>query len=563
MSDQSNNNAVAGANVVEIDAVVIGAGFGGLRMLHELRGRGLRAQILEAAPDLGGTWYWNRYPGARTDSESWTYAYSFSTELQDEWDWSERFPTQDEVHRYLRHVADKFDLRKDIVFDTRVVSAVYEEETGRWLVTTEDGKRYHCQYLVTALGLLSLPYKPDFDGIDKFEGEWYVTGRWPRENVEFAGKRVAVIGTGATAVQAIPLIAQTAAQLTVFQRTPNYVLPARNYTLTDFERESIRASYDEIWRKARKHPFGYAFDRSGVTKKDVTPDEHRNILERGWETGGFRFIFETFDDITLDQEANEIASEFVRKKIRTIVKDPDTADLLCPKDYPIVSKRPPLGHFYYEAFNRDNVSLIDVSSTPITEITAGGVRVGDDEYSADVIVFATGFDAGTGAYNHIDIRGRGGQTLREKWAEGPRTHLGISVDGFPNMFMVSGPQSPFGNIPVVVEGTVEWIGDAIGHLRMNELDTIEPTAESVESWWQLLQDYINATLLPRGRHSWFLGANIPGKPRGVLFFFGGVGTYRKTCQAAADGGYDGFTIESIHSHRRRAMCTSQLIGGTQ
>ncbi|MGH8240645.1 MAG: flavin-containing monooxygenase, partial [Steroidobacteraceae bacterium] len=249
MSDQSNNHAVAGSNVVEIDAVVIGAGFGGLRMLHELRGRGLRTQVLEAAPDLGGTWYWNRYPGARTDSESWTYAYSFSAELQDEWDWSERFPTQDEVHRYLRHVADKFELRKDIVFDTRVESAVYEEETGRWLVTTEDGKRYDCQYLVTALGLLSLPYKPDFDGIDKFEGEWYVTGRWPRENVEFAGKRVAVIGTGATAVQAIPLIAQTAAQLTVFQRTPNYVLPARNYTLTDFDRESIRASYDEIWRK--------------------------------------------------------------------------------------------------------------------------------------------------------------------------------------------------------------------------------------------------------------------------------------------------------------------------
>ncbi|MFE7418068.1 flavin-containing monooxygenase [Rhodococcus sp. NPDC057529] len=549
MSQQSNNKSVAGVDSVEVDAVVIGAGFGGLRMLHELRGQGLSVQVFEAAPDLGGTWYWNCYPGARTDSESWTYAYSFSKELQDEWDWSERFPTQDEVHRYLRHVADRFDLRKHIAFDTRVVSAVFDEDTGRWLVATEDGQRYNCAYLVTALGLLSLPYKPDFKGIDEFTGEWYLTGRWPREKVDFTGKRVAVIGTGATAVQAVPLIAQTAAQLTVFQRTPNYVLPARNYTMTDFERENIRASYDEIWRKARKHPFGYAFDRAGVTKTDVTPDEHRRILERGWETGGFRFIFETFDDITLDEEANEIASEFVREKIRAIVKDPDTADLLCPKDYPIVSKRPPLGHFYYEAFNRDNVSLVDVSGTSITEITAGGIRVGDDEYPADVIVFATGFDAGTGAYNHIDIRGRSGQTLKDKWAEGPRTHLGITVDGFPNMFMVSGPQSPFGNIPVVVEGTVEWIGQAVGHLRTNELDTIEPTSESVESWWQLLQDYINATLLPQGRHSWFLGANIPGKPRGVLFFFGGVGTYRKTCQAVADSGYNGFTIEGGQSQQ--------------
>ncbi|MFE5705398.1 flavin-containing monooxygenase [Rhodococcus koreensis] len=544
-NDQQDHN---GESLTEVDAVVIGAGIGGLRMLHQLREQGLTVQVFEAAPDLGGTWFWNRYPGARTDSESWTYAYSFSKELQDEWDWSERFPTQDEVYRYLSHVADRFDLRRDIAFDTRVESAVYDEDSARWLVTVAGGRRYRCAYLVTALGLLSLPYKPDFKGLEDFEGQWHVTGRWPQEEVDFTGKRVAIIGTGATAVQAVPLIAQTAAQLTVFQRTPNYVLPARNYTLTDFEREGIRSSYDEIWRKARKHPFGYAFDRAGVTKSDVTPEEHQRILERGWETGGFRFVFETFDDMTLDEEANEIASEFVRNKIRAIVKDPETAELLCPKDYPIVSKRPPLGHFYYEAFNRDNVRLVDISQTPIDEITANGIRVGEDEYTADIIIFATGFDAGTGSYNYIDIRGRGGETLEKKWADGPRTHLGITIDGFPNMFMVSGPQSPFGNIPVVVEGTVEWIGNAVTHLRENGLDTIEPTSEAVASWWQLLQDYINATLLPKGRHSWFLGANIPGKPRGVLFFFGGVGTYRKTCQAAADSGYADFTLDSVAPH---------------
>ncbi len=529
----------------DFEVIVIGAGFGGLRMLHELRRLGLSVKVIEAASDVGGTWYWNRYPGARTDSESWVYAYSFSKELQDDWDWSERFPAQPETLAYLRHVADRFDMRKDIQFNTRVRSAVYDESSNAWTVTTDRGETYTCVYFITAVGVLSLPYMPPFPGLESFEGEWYVTGRWPKERVAFAGKRVAVIGTGATAVQAIPIIAQTAAHLTVFQRTPNYVLPARNYTMTEDERQTIRASYDAIWEQARNHFFGFAMDYAGRTAADVTPEEHQKILERGWETGGFRYLFETFDDIFTDEKSNAVAAEFVRNKIRAIVKDPATAELLCPKDYPLAGKRPPLGHFYYEAFNRENVSLVDVSGNPITEITAKGVRTGTDEYEADVIVFATGFDAVTGSLTGMDIRGKGGATIKEKWASGPRTHLGIGVDGFPNMFMICGPQSPFANIPVVIDGIVEWIGRAIRHLRDNGLASMEATPEAVDSWRQHMDDLVNATVLPKGKRSWFLGDNIPGKPHVVLFFFGGAGAYRQECQAAAERGFEGFATSKI------------------
>jgi cation diffusion facilitator CzcD-associated flavoprotein CzcO len=524
----------------DYDAIVIGAGFGGLRMLHELRQLGLTVKVFEAASDVGGTWYWNRYPGARTDSESWVYAYSFSKELQDDWNWTERFPSQSEALAYLRHVADRFDMRKDIQFHTLVKSAVYDESANVWTVTTDPSQTLTCRYLITAVGVLSTPYTPPFPGIEKFKGESYVTGRWPKERVDFAGKRVAVIGTGATAVQAIPIIAQTAAHLTVFQRTPNYVMPARNYTMTEDERQAIRASYDEIWDQAKKHFFGFAMSPAGRTAADVTPEEHQKILERGWETGGFRYLFETFDDIFTDEKSNAVAAEFVRNKIRAIVKDPATAELLCPKDYPLAGKRPPLGHFYYETFNRPNVSLVDVSRNPITEITANGVRTATDEYAADIIVFATGFDAVTGTMNAMDIRGKAGATIKEKWEAGPRTHLGIAIDGFPNLFMICGPQSPFANIPVVIDGIVDWIGQAIRHLRANDLAAMEPTPDAVERWRRHMDDLVNATVLPKGKRSWFLGDNIPGKPHVVLFYFGGAGTYRQECQAVADRGFEGF-----------------------
>jgi cyclohexanone monooxygenase len=524
------------------DAIVIGAGFAGLRMLHELRQLGLTVKVFEAASDVGGTWYWNRYPGARTDSESWVYAYSFSKELQDEWSWSERFPSQSEALAYLRYVANRFDMYRDIAFNTRIESAVWDERTSHWTVRDQRGRSHTCKVLIAAVGVLSTPYTPPFPGFESFKGESYVTGRWPKERVDFAGKRVAIIGTGATAVQAIPIIAQTASHLTVFQRTPNYVLPARNYTLTDDEREAIRRDYDRIWAQAREHFFGFAMPLAGRMAADVTPEERQRILERGWETGGFRFIFETFDDIFTDDKSNEAAAEFVRNKIRTIVTDPVTAELLCPKDYPLAAKRPPLGHFYYETFNRPNVSLIDISGDPIAEITTHGVRTATRDFEADVIVFATGFDAVTGTLAAMDLRGRSGVTIAEKWHDGPRTHLGIAVDGFPNLFMICGPQSPFANIPVVIDGIVDWIGKALSHMRARGADTMEATPEAVEQWRKHMDELINATVLSKGR-SWFLGDNIPGKPHVTLFHFGGAGVYRQECLAAAAKGFEGFVTK--------------------
>ncbi len=527
---------------VDVDAVVIGAGFGGLRMLHELRQLGLRATVFEAGTDVGGTWYYNRYPGARTDSECWVYAYSFSKELQDEWNWTEKYPSQAEALAYLQHVADRFDMRRDIRFQTRVTAAHFDEAAQVWRVTTDRGDSLRCAWLVTATGPLSTPYKPNFPGIDSFRGEWYLTGRWPKEKVDFAGKRVCVIGTGATAVQVIPLVAQTARQLTVFQRTPNFVMPARNAPMTEFELAAIRMNYDRIWEQARRHVFGFALEPAGRNGADVTPDEQQRILERHWEIGGFRFLFDTFDDILVDADTNRLVADFIRGKIRAIVKDPKTAELLCPTCHPVAARRPPLGHFYYETYNRDNVSLVDVRNDPIVAITEKGVRTETREYETDVIIFATGFDAVTGTLKAIDLRGRGGVSLAEKWAGGPQTYLGMTVDGFPNFFMVGGPQSPFANIPVVIDGCVDWIGRAISHLREHDKLAMEPNAEAVAGWGAHMNDLVNATLMHQSEHNWFMGDNIPGKPHAVLFYFGGAGMYRQECLAAAEQDFQGFDI---------------------
>lgn len=523
------------------DTIVIGAGFGGLRMLHEMRQLDLSTRVFEAGDDVGGTWFWNRYPGARTDSESWVYALPIP-EIQEAWDWTERFPTQPEALAYLNFVADRLDMRRDIRFGTRVTSAEFDEQDNLWTVRTDAGETFRCTYFVPATGPLSVPYKPDFPGLDNFNGEWHLSGHWPHEGVDFAGKRVAVIGTGATAVQIIPIIAHTASDVAVFQRTPNYVIPARNYTLTDEQRAGIRANYDSIWENCRAQFFGMPMEVAGRTIHDVSEEEAHQILEWGWEVGTFRFIFETFDDIFVDPKSNDVVSNFIRAKIRSIVKDPATAELLCPTDYPFVGKRPPLGHFYYETFNRPNVQLVDVSTTPITEITEQGVKVGGDEYPVDIIVFATGFDAVTGSYRGLDIRGRGGLSLADAWADGPRTQLGIGVEGFPNMFMVGGPQTPFANIPVVIDGVAEWIGDAIRYMRTQGVSSMEPTPESVEIWRQTVNAIVDATVLSKGPHSWFLGDNIPGKPRAALFFFGGVGGFREACQQAADANYETFVL---------------------
>ena len=545
MTDRALNITPSGMTenqAAETDAIVIGAGFGGLRMLHELRELGISTRIFEAGTDVGGTWYWNRYPGARTDSESWVYAFSFSKELQDTWNWSEKYPSWSEALAYLRHVADRFDMRKDIQFETKVSAAHYDEIAKRWRVTTDDGATHSCKYLISATGPLSTPYKPKFPGVDSFKGEWYLTGRWPKEKVDFAGKRVCIIGTGATAVQVIPLVAQTAAHLTVFQRTPNFVMPARNAPMTEFELASIRANYDKIWELTREHVFGFALEPAGRNGGDVSPEEAQRILERHWEIGGFRFLFETFDDILTDADTNQLVADFIRNKIRSIVQDPATAELLCPKCHPLAARRPPLGHFYYETFNRDNVSLVDVRDNAITEITPSGIRTASDEYDADIIIFATGFDAVTGTLNAIDIQGRGGATLRDKWEGGPQTYLGITVDEFPNLFMVGGPQSPFANIPVVIDGCVDWIGRTLKHLRDNDLSEIEATTDAAEQWGSHMNDLVNGTLMHLAERSWFMGDNIPGKSHAVLFYFGGAGNYRRECQGAAERGYEGFKL---------------------
>ena len=525
----------------QLDAIVIGAGFGGLRALLELRGLGLETRVLEAGDGVGGTWYWNRYPGARSDSEAWSYCYSFSRELWDEWDWPDRLPGQSDVLAYLDHVADRMDLRKDIVLNAKAIRAEYREPEGDWQVETEGGGSYRSRYLVSAGGILSVPIQPRFDGLETFEGDWYMTSRWPAGGVDVAGKRVAIVGSGATAVQVLPVTAKKAEHVTLFQRTPNYVIPARNRPLEDDEREALKSGYEEIWQQVRNQVFALPIPPANRVADGFPPDEIERILERGWEHGGFHFIFETFDDLLVNERSNALAAEFIRKKIRTIVEDPAVAEALCPQ-YPLMAKRPPLGTEYYEAFNRDNVSLVDVSEVPISEITPAGLRVGDRKVDCDVIIFALGFDAGTGALSAIDVTGRGGVTIREKWREGPRTHLGIMVDEFPNLFMISGPQSPFANIPPVVENSVNWIGKAISAIRAKRAVSIEPEEESVVAWEALLNQYVDATVIRHGSdvRSWFLGANVEGKPTRTQFHFGGATTYFAQLEQAIAADFDEF-----------------------
>jgi cyclohexanone monooxygenase len=534
--------------VRDFDAVVIGAGLSGLRVLRELRDEvGLSVKVFEAATDVGGTWYWNRYPGARTDTESWAYGLSFDRELCEDWTWEERFPGQPEVERYLNHVADRFDLRKDIQFETRVTEATFEEDAAVWRIVTDAGETVTATYLVTAAGLLSDTYEPPFPGIADFAGDWYQTSLWPKQGVDFAGKRVAVIGTGATAIQLIPEVAREAAHLTVFQRTPNYVVPARNHLMPESQVVEINRTWDEMWAHLRKQPFALPIPVSGRVADDV-PDaaERQRVFDQVWETGGFRFIFESFDDLITNQAINDEASDYVRNKIRTIVKDPETAELLCPTGHPFGTKRLPLGHFYYETFNRENVELVSVADNPIERITPRGIELEDgSEHEVDIIVFALGFNAITGALGQVDLRGRGGRTLNEKWAGGASAYLGVAVDEFPNMFVILGPQSPFVNTPPMVERQVDFIGDAIRYLREHELGPVEATAEAVEAWNAECHTGLNETLIPKGLDDrpWFL-RRIPGKPLNVLFYFGGFEAYCDNVQASLDNDLAGFTVGS-------------------
>lgn len=527
----------------EIDVVVVGAGFAGLYLLHRLRALGLTTRVFEAGSGVGGTWYWNRYPGARCDVESMQYSYSFSEELQQEWQWSERFSAQPEILAYANHVADRFDLKRDITFDTRVTAATYDEDARRWTVATDTGKQVSARHFVMATGCLSTARMPDFDGLDSFKGETYHTGQWPHEPVDFTGKRVGVIGTGSSAIQAIPVIAEQAAQVTVFQRTPNYSIPSRNGPMTEEYEQSWKHDYAGYREQARQTRNGILQNPNDFSALSVPEQERRRIYEERWAAGGVAFM-SSFNDLALDKAANDTAAEFVREKIREIVKDAETAELLAPKDYPIGTKRICVDTRYFETYNRDNVTMVDVRNAPIEKITPDGLVTGGRAYEFDAIVFATGFDAMTGTMLAVDIRGRDGLSLRDKWEAGPRTYLGLTAAGFPNMYIITGPGSPsvLSNMIVSIEQHVDWVVDCIDHMRANGLEAIEAEQKAEDDWVDHVNEVASHTLFPRAA-SWYMGANIPGKPRIFMPYIGGFGVYRDKCNAVVANGYVGFRFE--------------------
>ena len=532
------------AHTAMLDAVIIGAGFSGLYELHQLRDRlGLKVRVLEAGGDVGGTWYWNRYPGARCDSESYSYCYSFDPELLQDWNWSERYPGAAEIRRYLGHVADRFDLRRDITFHTRVTSAAYDAAENAWTIRTGDGEVFRARYFITAVGCLSSANVPKIPGLEQFGGDWYHTGQWPHEGVDFSGKRVGLVGTGSTGIQAAPVIAEQAAHLTVFQRTANYSVPARNAPLDPVAIGQVKADYAAIHARMRSNINGHPYVISDESALDVSEAERQRRYEEAWDRGGLSFRG-AFADLLRNFDSNKTASDFIRAKIAQIVKDPETARVLTPTDHPFASKRPPIDTNYFETFNRANVSLVDVRADPIQEITPTGIRTGTAEYELDVIVFATGFDAMTGPLLSIDITGEDGRSLRDDWAAGPRTYLGLQVPGYPNMFTVTGPGSPsvLANMPVAIEQHTQWIADCIAHLRDVGASRIEADAEAAAEWMAHVNEAAHETLLPKANHSWYLGANVPGKPRVFMPYAGGMARYAAKCREVVQDGYRGFKV---------------------
>ena len=524
----------------DFDAIVVGAGFAGLYMLHRLRGLGLRTRVLEAGDGVGGTWYWNRYPGARCDVDSLEYSYQFSEELQQEWEWPERFSAQPEILRYLNHVADRFDLRRDIVLETRVTAATFDEAADRWRVETDTGDLYTARYYVMATGCLSSTNKPEIAGLEDFAGETYHTGEWPHEAVDFRGARVGIIGTGSSAIQSIPLIAAEAEHLYVFQRTPNYSVPARNGPLDpDYARE-VKSDYAKFRSENAQLGFGLRTHARDVSALDVTSEERERELEERWAHGGLPFL-SAFNDIAFDETANAYVREFLHRKIAEIVDDPEVARLLSP-DTTVGCKRICVDTDYFATFNRDNVTLVDVCAAPIECITPTGLRTSDSEYVFDRLVLATGFDAMTGAVLGVDIRGVGGRSLRDKWADGPRTYLGLGTACFPNLFTVTGPGSPsvLSNMVPSIEQHVNWIADCIGYLDEQGLRRIEARPEAEDAWVSHVNELASQTLYTTC-NSWYLGANVPGKPR-VFMPYLGFPPYVQKCDEVAARGYEGFAL---------------------
>ena len=549
------------------DVVVVGAGFSGLYMMHKMRQIGLRVQGFEAGDGPGGTWYWNRYPGARCDSESFCYSYSFDEDLEQEWHWTERYPRQPEILSYLEHVADRFGLRKAFRFGTRVVSASFDEAAGQWTVTTDSGHRTIATYLVSAVGNLSVPLRPQWPGLDRFAGRWYHTGRWPQEGADLAGARVGVIGTGSSGVQIVPVLAEVAASLKVFQRTPQYMLPAQNRPMDDAAERAWKSRYREHRELERASADGTPFFTTPDSVLAATPEQRRARFEEWWQVGGFRFMHGTYADLTSSLEANQFLADYVRSKTDEIVADPVTAALLKPTDYPMGAKRIPLTNGYYEAYNRANVHLVDVLGNPIREITESGILLRDGTlHELDAIVFATGYDAITGPLLAMDIRGRGGQRLEDKWTAGPRAYLGTAMAGFPNLFTVIGPggPAPVTNVPASIEQHVEWITDLIGHLTGQGMPVTEATTAAEDDWCDQVNEAAAKTLYHHARTSWYTGSNVPGKPQVFMIYTGGLDRFRQICDEVAADDYRGFTLSYPRRGTGKATtCRTDVAGACE
>jgi cation diffusion facilitator CzcD-associated flavoprotein CzcO len=531
------------------DAVIIGAGFSGMYMLHSLRDKlDLDVTVFEAGDGVGGTWYWNRYPGARCDSDSYIYCYTFDKNLTQEWNWSERYPEQDEILRYLEHCAERFDLKPDIQFGKRVVEAVFDDANEVWTVRTEQGDVVTARFVIAAVGALSAANVPRFKGLETFKGKCYHTSQWPHDGVDFTAKRVGVIGTGATGVQAIPEIAQQAKHLTVFQRTPTFCVPARNGRVDPEVTQARKTDYEAIRQRIKKSFFGFELNFIPKSVLETTLEEREREFDRMWDAGGFPFWLANYQDMFFSKEANDIIAGYLKRKIHATVNDPVVAEKLTPKNYPYGTKRQPLDTNYFETFNKKNVLLVDASTDgPIEEFTLNGIRAGGKEYPLDIVVVATGFDALTGSLKKLGIKGRGARMLAQEWEDGPQTYLGLAIAGYPNLFTITGPQSPsvLSNVPVSIEQHVEWITECIAHMRRNKLTTIEATAEAQDAWGTHVSEIVNGTLLP-GTNSWYMGANIAGKARRFLPYLGpeGVGGYRRKCAEIAEKGYEGFVFSN-------------------
>ncbi|MCL4146941.1 UNVERIFIED_CONTAM: hypothetical protein GTU68_048636 [Idotea baltica] len=511
-------------------------------MLHSLRQAGLTARVFDTAPDVGGTWYWNRYPGCRCDIESVQYSYQFSEELQQEWTWSERYASQPELLAYIQHVAERFNLRSDISLETRVDSARFDASTDRWTIVETTGETISARFFVLGVGCLSTTNLPQFDGIDSFEGQVYHTGRWPQHDVDLAGKRVGVIGTGSSAVQSIPLIAEQADQLHVFQRTANYVVPAQNRALSADEVAEIKADYVGFRKRAKERPSAFLFPFNPNSALDVSDEERRTQLDHQWEIGGLPFLG-AFGDILFNQDANRLVIDYWQQKIRDVVQDPAVAEILIPDGDIFGGKRLCAGTNYYETYNRDNVNLVDVSEGGIERVTPGGLRAGGVDYDLDVIVCATGFDAMTGSVVRMDITGPDGTTIKDRWADGPHNYLGLTISGFPNLFNLQGPGSPsvFATMVTGIEHQVDWITECISWMDSNGHRRIEPTAEAEQAWVAEVAEVAEPSLRSKC-DSWYIGSNIEGKPRVFMPYIGGFPRYVESCQAVADDGYRGFEL---------------------